>query len=108
MDTIKNIQGLLAKPLWQMTGEEFYYLMQNVSTDTKNGNTTRHERCVGVRELADKLNCCESTIYEMKRHGALQDAIISHIGKSICFDVDVAREAANRYIRNKRENNEEQ
>ena len=30
-----NIANLLQKPLWQMTGEEFMYLSQNVGKDTE-------------------------------------------------------------------------
>ena len=59
-----------------------------------------------MKELAAYLGCCESTIYAIKKSGALDEAIISKIGHRIVFDAEKARELANEYQCQKRENKE--
>ena len=66
------------------------------------GATKTVTRCTGVRELAQYLNCCESTIYSMKREKILDDAILSSIGKSTVFDGERARELAQVYMQEHR------
>ena len=99
-----NIKSLLAKPLWQLTGEEYVALHAYAvkMANDKGGVTKASIRCTGVRELAQYLNCCESTIYGMKREGVLDDAILSSIGKSTVFDGEKARELAQAYMQEHR------
>ena len=101
------IIDLLNKPLWQLTGEEYValhaYAVKKANDETDTSKMTT--RCTGVRELAQHLNCCESTIYGMKREGVLDDAILSSIGKSTVFDGEKARELAQAYMQEHRKTN---
>lgn len=95
-----SIFDLLAKPLWQLTGEEYVALHAyavKMSQD-ENGDIKTFTRCTGARELAHFLNCCESTVYAMKREGVLDDCIQSAIGKSTVFLGEKARERAQAYM----------
>lgn len=99
-----EINELLKKPLWQMTGEEFVTLHAYACSVNNNRNALRPavSRVTGVRALAESLACCESKIYELLREGALNDAVISRIGKKIVFDENKARELAAEYTMRKR------
>lgn len=57
----------------------------------------------GISELAAELACSPSTIYSIKRTGALNDAIISQIGRKVVYDVERARYLANEYQKEKRQ-----
>lgn len=88
-----------------MTGEEYVALHAyavKVANDEVGAPQTV-TRCTGVRELAQYLSCCESTVYAMKREGVLDDSILSSIGKSIVFDGEKARELAQTYIQEHRQ-----
>ena len=103
MSKMSSVFDLLSKPLWQLTGQDYVALHQyaaKVAND--HGATKTVTRCTGVRELAQYLNCCESTIYSMKREKILDDAILSSIGKNTVFDGDKARELAQVYMQEHR------
>ena len=105
MNTSRNITELLAKPLWQMTGDEYVTLHAyavKVSRDEE-GAVEPHTRVAGVRALAEFCGCCESTLYNVMRQGALDSAILSRIGKRIVFDGEKARELAQAYIQEHRQ-----
>lgn len=97
-----SIFDLLAKPLWQLTGEEYVELHAyavNVTKEEGHDSTTKTTtRCTGVRELAQFLQCSESQIYALKRNGILDDATMSSIGKSTVFDGEKARELAQAFM----------
>ena len=98
-----NIEKLLTTPLWQMTGEEFIRLLQYAQSDQRSGRKAADRDLVtGVRSLAEYLACCESTVYMLLRNGALESAIVSHIGKRWVFDGEKARQCANSYLAQKR------
>ncbi len=101
------IIDMLDKPLWQLTGKEYVALHAYAAkrANEKNDTLQTTTRCTGVRELAQYLNCCESTIYGMKREGVLDDAILSSIGKSTVFDGEKARELAQAYMQEHRKTN---
>ena len=108
MSTEININGLLEKPLWQMTGEEYCQLTQyalSLSNGTGTAPSPSGQKALGVHALAVELGCSDSTIYALMRTpreedgssedgGVLKDAIVSRIGRRIVFDVDKARELA--------------
>ena len=110
MSTEININGLLEKPLWQMTGEEYCQLTQyalSLSNGTRTAPSPSGQKALGVHALAVELGCSDSTIYALMRiprekdgssegGGVLKDAIVSRIGRRIVFDVDKARELAKR------------
>ncbi len=52
---------------------------------------------VGLQDLAKELGCSASTLYAIKKNGALNDAIISRIGRKEVFDIEKARTLANDY-----------
>ena len=103
-----DIQGLLEKPVWQMTGEEYCQLTHyalSLSQNTGSSQTPAGRKALGVHALAEELGCSESTIYALMRTlreedgsseggGVLKPAIVSRIGRRIVFDVDKARELA--------------
>lgn len=95
-----DVLTLLTKPLWQLTGEEYVALHAyavKMSHD-ENCDIKAVTRCTGARELARFLNCCESTVYAMKREGVLDDCIQSAIGKSTVFLGEKARERAQAFM----------
>lgn len=100
----KDINGLLAKPLWQLTGSDYVALHAYASsTITGEGLRTKTvTKVTSIRSLATYLSCSESTIYSMRREGVLDEAIISHIGKSLVFDVEKALELADEYKKRER------
>ena len=107
MDT--NVKQLLNIPVWQMTGEQQYRLIQfalgNVTPNAASNSTMapdspfapKRTRIAGVHALALYLECCDSLVYKLRREGVLDEAIISRIGKKIVFDGEIARRCANEY-----------
>ena len=108
METINKIEGLLQKPLWQMTGEEYCQLTHYALSLSQNvgfSQAPTGQKALGIHALAVELGCSDSTVYSLMRTprkedasseggGILKDAIISRIGRRIVFDVDKARELA--------------
>ena len=103
MSTTKSIEGLLEKPVYMMTGEEYLELTHYALRPTQAG-----QKALGVHALAVELGCSESTIYALMRApreedgsnvggGVLREAIVSRIGRRIVFDVDKARKLADGY-----------
>lgn len=100
-----DIQGLMDKPVWQMSGKEFCMLTQYATDNasSKPSAATAKTRVIGIKDLASYLGCCESTIYTIKRLGILDPAIVSQIGKRIVFDAERARELADQFQKSQRE-----
>lgn len=98
----ENLKVLMDRPIWQMTGREFCELAQLALAPTNVAKGTPTPYLVGVNKLAQYLGCCEATIYAIKREGILDDAIVSQVGRSIVFDGERAREAADRYQKERR------
>ncbi len=108
METINKIEGLLQKPLWQMTGEEYCQLTHYALSFSPNAGSSQAstgQKALGIHALAVELGCSDSTVYSLMRTprkedasseggGILRDAIVSRIGRRIVFDVDKARELA--------------
>ena len=108
METINKIEGLLQKPLWQMTGEEYCQLTHyalSLSPNAGSSQAPTEQRALGIHALAVELGCSDSTVYSLMRTprkedgsseggGILREAIVSRIGRRIVFDVDKARELA--------------
>ena len=107
MDT--NVKQLLNTPVWQMTGEQQYRLIQyalgnggpnsesNPAIVTDTPIASRRTRIAGVHALAQYMECCDSMVYKLRREGVLDEAIISRIGKKIVFDGEIARRCANEF-----------
>lgn len=91
----KEIQSLLKKPIWQMTGEEFLYLSS--ANGEKANEQPPKNYAYGMRALGDAIGCSLSTIYDLKKKGVLDEAIVSFVGRRIAFDIDKARFLADQY-----------
>ena len=101
---------LMKKPVCMMSGEELVMLTKfanSMQTPNSPPDSFKRVQVIGIKDLATYLGCCESTIYAIKKAGALDRAIISKIGHRIVFDAEKARELANDYQCQKREPKED-
>lgn len=96
MRNFEEKESLLKKPLWQMTGEEFLMLHRNAEEE-KEENAGQKKYAYGIQQLSDYIGCCQSTVYELKKKGVLDEAIVSHVGRKIVFDAEKARVLASEY-----------
>ena len=98
-------ESLLGKMLVQMTGEELVAIFRMAST-VENGETGTSTEAVkyvyGIQDLATYIGCCASTIYDLKRRGVLDAAIVSKVGKRIVFNAPLARQLADDYQQQRR------
>ena len=94
---MKNLQELLSKPVWQMTGEEFIILSKHASrqTDTQPQPITDTERkyVYGILGIAKLFGCSLPTANRIKKSGKI-DKAITQIGRKIIVDVELALELA--------------
>lgn len=103
--TQPNIEILLEKPLWQMTGKDFCILTDFANSQRQEATSSDIVRITGVRALAEYLNCCESTVFMLRRNGVLDETILSQVGKKIVFDGEKARAAADDFQKTRRSQN---
>lgn len=100
MNTIKkseDAKSLLDKPVWQLFTSELLALIKTLLSQVGISTEPETVRISGVKALAEYLNCSESTIYALKKKGVLEEATLSHIGRSIVFDGPKARDLASSY-----------
>ncbi len=97
-----DIAALMAKPVWQMSGEEFVQLADYALSSKPSGTSSEPLYVYGIQALGAYIGCCPSTIYELKKNGVLTPAIVSQVGKKIVFNAALARELAEKYKREKR------
>jgi len=96
---IYSIEELMQTPVCMMTGEQFAFLVSNMSLisnpSSKNNAETEKSRHIvyGIKGLADIFGCSIPTANRIKRSGVIDDAI-SQIGRKIVVDVDKALELA--------------
>ena len=94
---MKNLQELLSKPVWQMTGEEFIFLSKHASrqTETQPQPITDTERkyVYGILGIAKLIGCSLTTANRIKKSGKI-DKAITQIGRKIIVDVELALELA--------------
>ena len=94
---MKNLQELLSKPVWQMTGEEFIFLSNHASrqTETQTQPVTDTERkyVYGILGIANLFGCSLPTANRIKKSGKI-DKAITQIGRKIIVDVELALELA--------------
>ena len=86
---MKNLQELLSKPVWQMTGEEFIFLSKHASrqTETQPQPITDTERkyVYGILGIAKLFGCSLPTANRIKKSGKI-DKAITQIGRKIIVD----------------------
>ena len=99
----KDINGLLEKPLWQLTGSDYVALHAYAcSVNTAGPEASQVTRVMGVQAVAEYCACSPSQIAKLLREGVLDSAIFTRIGKSIVFDGDEARRCADEYLTQQR------
>ena len=86
MSTLKSIEGLLEKPVYMMTGEEYLELTHYALANSPNAANIYALMRAPREEDGSNVG-----------GGVLRDAIVSRIGRRIVFDVDKARKLADEY-----------
>lgn len=98
-----DIHLLLSRRLIDMQGSDFVALARFAGASSDGAHATMTPRqAIGISALADALSCSSSQVANMRRDGALDGAIISHVGRNIVFDVEKARAAANEWKKEKK------
>ncbi|MBO5079287.1 MAG: DUF3853 family protein [Lachnospiraceae bacterium] len=94
-----QIDELLLKPVWQMTGEEFLYLHRHASQkeEARPQTVTDTERkyVYGIHGISQIFGCSLPTANRIKKSGKI-DKAITQIGRKIIVDVELALELAGR------------
>lgn len=91
-----EIENLLEKPIWQMTGQEFLALneqsrstVQDQQIVSISENSLNKKYVYGIRGIANLLNCSIAKANRIKKRGIIDEAIIQE-GRSIMVDVELA------------------
>ena len=89
-----NIQELLSKPVWQMTGEEFIFLSKHASGQAEAlpqpVTDTEKKYVYGILGIAKLFGCSLPTANRIKKSGKI-DKAITQIGRKIIVDAELAR-----------------
>lgn len=94
-----SIETLLQTPVCMMTGEQFAFLVSNLSLISNQSGMNKAEaeksrRLVyGIKGLADIFGCSIPTANRIKRSGVI-DGAITQVGRKIVIDADLALELA--------------
>ena len=92
-----NIQELLSKPVWQMTGEEFIMLSRHASghpeAQPQTVTDTSRKYVYGILGIAKLFGCSLPTANRIKKSGKI-DKAITQIGRKIIVDAELALELA--------------
>ena len=95
--TMQNLQELLSKPVWQMTGEEFIMLSRHASGQTEAQpqpvTDTSRKYVYGIPGIARLFGCSLPTANRIKKSGRI-DKAITQIGRKIIVDAELALELA--------------
>ena len=94
---MQNLQELLSKPVWQMTGEEFIMLSRHASGQTEAQpqpvTDTSRKYVYGILGIARLFGCSLPTANRIKKSGKI-DKAITQIGLKIIVDAELALELA--------------
>lgn len=84
----------MAKPIFQMSGEELFFLIREGASTSANSNRSNSEKYVyGIKGIADLFGCSVPTANKIKRSGKIDKAIIQ-VGRKIIVDAELALELA--------------
>ena len=101
-----NLKELLQKPVCMMQGDEFVFLLSNLSLlgkqKTKQVESKPKNLVYGIQGIADTFGCSIPTANRIKRSGVIDDAI-TQVGRKIVVDADLALELAANAKRNRKE-----
>ena len=98
-----TLHELLDKPVWQMTGEELPFLAQHGKTHDEGEVTVKASAkeqkhfVYGLAGLARLFWCSLPTANRIKQSGKI-DRAITHIGRKIIIDAELALELAGRKV----------
>jgi len=89
-----DLQDLLSKPVWQMTGEELLFLISSAhinknAPETKTQEMSSKQYEYGIRGIAKIFGCSIPTANRIKKSGKI-DRAITQIGRKIIVDKDLA------------------
>ncbi len=92
-----NINELLLKPVWQMTGEEFIHLHRHASQADEAVpqpiTDTSKKYVYGILGISKLFGCSIPTANRIKKSGKI-DKAITQIGRKIIVDAELALELA--------------
>ena len=93
-----EIQPLLSKPVWQMTGEELLFLSrQTAHIDSHTASTqetpTEKRYVYGIAGLCEIFGCRKPTAIRIKKSGRI-DKAITQVGRKIVIDAELALQLA--------------
>lgn len=92
-----NIDELLLKPVWQMTGEELLFLQEHVVQKTESEPQPTVEipkkYVYGINGIAKLFGCSIPTANRIKQSGKI-DKAITQVGRKIVVDAELALELA--------------
>lgn len=95
MNKAFSIEQLLQTPVCMMTGEQFAFLMSNLSLLTDKSKNSQEPKAKpknlvhGIKGIADIFGCSIPTANRIKRSGIIDDAISQH-NRTIVVDADMA------------------
>lgn len=100
----KNINELLSKPIWQMTGEEFLLLNgQKAQEQAPTPTPSDGKRYVyGIDGIARLFGCSKPTANRIKKSGKI-DRAIKQIGRKIIVDAELALQLAGEKVGGRRQ-----
>lgn len=93
-----ELQTLLSKPVWQMTGEELLFLSRQ-SADTNTNHSPANEPAAtkhyvyGIAGICEIFSCSKPTAIRIKKSGRI-DKAITQVGRKIVIDADLALQLA--------------
>lgn len=93
-----ELQTLLSKPVWQMTGEELLFLSRQ-SADTNTNQPPANEPVAtkhyvyGIAGICEIFSCSKPTAIRIKKSGRI-DKAITQVGRKIVIDADLALQLA--------------
>jgi hypothetical protein len=94
-----NINELLLKPIWQMTGEEFLHLHSHAyekgEVKSEQASDTTKRYVYGILGISKLFGCSLPTANRIKKSGKI-DKAITQIGRKIIVDAELALELAGR------------
>lgn len=93
-----ELQTLLSKPVWQMTGEELLFLSRQSSDTTTsqspaNEPTATKHYVYGIAGICEIFSCSKPTAIRIKKSGRI-DKAITQVGRKIVIDADLALQLA--------------
>ena len=92
---MQNLQELLSKPVWQMTGEEFIMLSRHASVQTEAQpqpvTDTSRKYVYGLPGIARLFGCSLPTANRITKSGKI-DKAITQIVRKIIVDAELALE----------------